>query len=88
MWGWDVELRTEDGLLYNDDIDINNDLNINIGNTQDNTFQSSKSKAEFEFFKIYFRSHYAQNLSQAKNSSSDFVKIGKWKWDFFIYRFL
>ena len=38
---------------------------------------SSKSKAEFEFFKIYFRSHYAQNLSQAKNSSSDFVKIGK-----------
>lgn len=38
---------------------------------------SSKSKAEFEFFKIYFRSHYAQNLSQAKNASSDFVKIGK-----------
>lgn len=38
---------------------------------------SSKSKAEFEFFKIYFRSHYAQNLSQAKNTSSDFVKIGK-----------
>ena len=38
---------------------------------------SSKSKAEFEFFKFYFRSHYAQNLSQAKNSSSDFVKIGK-----------
>ena len=38
---------------------------------------SSKSKAEFEFFKIYFRSHYAQNLSQAKNSASDFVKIGK-----------
>ncbi len=37
---------------------------------------SSKSKAEFEFFKIYFRSHYAQNLSQ-KNASSDFVKIGK-----------
>lgn len=38
---------------------------------------SSKSKAEFEFFKIYFRSHYAQNLSQSKNSTSDFVKIGK-----------
>ena len=38
---------------------------------------SSKSKAEFEFFKIYFRSHYADNLSQAKNASSDFVKIGK-----------
>ena len=38
---------------------------------------SSKSKAEFEFFKIYFRSHYAQNLSQSKNASSDFVKIGK-----------
>ena len=38
---------------------------------------SSKSKAEFEFFKIYFRSHYAQNLSQTKNANSDFVKIGK-----------
>lgn len=38
---------------------------------------SSKSKAEFEFFKIYFRSHYAENLSQSKNASSDFVKIGK-----------
>lgn len=38
---------------------------------------SSKSKAEFEFFKIYFRSHYAQDFSQAKNSDSDFVKIGK-----------
>lgn len=38
---------------------------------------SSKSKAEFEFFKIYFRAHYANNLSQAKNTSSDFVKIGK-----------
>ncbi len=38
---------------------------------------SSKSKAEFEFFKVYFRSHYAVNLSQAKNSTSDFVRIGK-----------
>ena len=38
---------------------------------------SSKSKAEFEFFKIYFRSHYANDLSQAKNANSDFVKIGK-----------
>lgn len=38
---------------------------------------SSKSKAEFEFFKMYFRSHYAENLSVSKNSNSDFVKIGK-----------
>jgi uncharacterized protein with ParB-like and HNH nuclease domain len=38
---------------------------------------SSKSKAEFEFFKIYFRSHYAQNMSTAKNVGSDFAKIGK-----------
>ncbi len=38
---------------------------------------TSKSKAEFEFFKIYFRSHYAENLSVAQNSTSDFVKIGK-----------
>jgi uncharacterized protein with ParB-like and HNH nuclease domain len=35
----------------------------------------SKSKAEFEFFKVYFRGHYAQNLS-SNNPSSDFVKIG------------
>lgn len=35
----------------------------------------SKSKAEFEFFKIYFRGHYAEELSQ-KNPDSDFVKIG------------
>lgn len=38
---------------------------------------SSKSKAEFEFFKIYLRGHYAQDFSQAKNSNSDFVRIGK-----------
>ncbi len=38
---------------------------------------SSKSKAEFEFFKIYFRGHYAEDLSQAKNSKSDFTRIGK-----------
>jgi len=36
----------------------------------------SKSKAEFEFFKIYFRGHYAEDLSQSKNSTSDFTKIG------------
>ena len=38
---------------------------------------SSKSKAEFEFFKIYLRGHYAEDLSQSKNSTSDFVRIGK-----------
>ena len=38
---------------------------------------SSKSKAEFEFFKMYFRGHYAEDLSQSKNSTSDFVRIGK-----------
>ena len=37
---------------------------------------SSKSKAEFEFFKIYFRGHYAEDLSQ-NNSMSDFVRIGR-----------
>ena len=36
----------------------------------------SKSKAEFEFFKIYFRSHYADDLSQSKNYASDFTRIG------------
>ena len=35
----------------------------------------SKSKAEFEFFKIYFRGHFANDLSQ-KNPDSDFIKIG------------
>ncbi|MDY6070814.1 MAG: DUF262 domain-containing protein [Bacilli bacterium] len=38
---------------------------------------SSKSKAEFEFFKLYFRGHYAEDLSQGKNAHSDFVRIGK-----------
>ncbi|MCF2556000.1 DUF262 domain-containing protein [Fournierella massiliensis] len=37
---------------------------------------SSKSKAEFEFFKMYFRGHYADDLSQG-NTKSDFVRIGK-----------
>lgn len=38
---------------------------------------SSKSKAEFEFFKIFFRGHFAEDFSQAKNSNSDFIRIGK-----------
>lgn len=36
-----------------------------------------KSKAEFEFFKVFFRGHYAEDLSQSKNSNSDFQRIGK-----------
>ncbi len=38
---------------------------------------NSKSKAEFEFFKMYFRGHLAQDFSQSKNSNSDFTRIGK-----------
>lgn len=38
---------------------------------------TSKSKAEFEFFKIYFRGHYAEDFAQSKNVNSDFVRIGK-----------
>lgn len=38
---------------------------------------SSKTKAEFEFFKMYFRGHYAEDLSQSKSGTSDFVRIGK-----------
>lgn len=37
----------------------------------------TRSKAEFEFFKIYFRGHYAEDLSQATGANSDFVRIGK-----------
>jgi uncharacterized protein with ParB-like and HNH nuclease domain len=37
---------------------------------------SSKSKAEFEFFKMYFRSHYANDANDA-NPKSDFTRIGK-----------
>lgn len=36
---------------------------------------ASKSKAEMEFFKIYLRGHYADDLSQGKDTS-DFVRIG------------
>ena len=35
----------------------------------------SKSKAEEDFFRVFFRTHYAENLSQG-NSNSDFVRIG------------
>ena len=38
---------------------------------------TSKSKAEFEFFKIFFRGHYANDLSQNADSKSDFVLIGQ-----------
>lgn len=37
---------------------------------------SSRSKALFEFFKMYFRGHYADGISQG-NTESDFVRIGK-----------
>ena len=36
---------------------------------------TSKSKAESEFFKVFFRGHYAEDLTQGK-MDSDFVKIG------------
>lgn len=38
---------------------------------------ASKSKAEFEFFKIYFRGHYVDDITQGRNSNSGFVQIGK-----------
>ena len=38
---------------------------------------NSKSKAEFEFFKMYFRGHLAEDLSQSKSGTSDFTRIGK-----------
>lgn len=37
---------------------------------------SSKSKAEYEFFKILFRTHFAKDVAKG-NSDSDFVRIGK-----------
>lgn len=36
---------------------------------------TSKSKAESEFFKVYFRSHFAIDMTQG-NDKSDFVRIG------------
>ena len=36
---------------------------------------TSKSKADQEFFKMFLRGHYAEDLSQGKDSS-DFVRIG------------
>lgn len=35
------------------------------------------SKAEFEFFKVYFRGHYSKDSPQSKASRSDFLRIGK-----------
>lgn len=37
---------------------------------------TSNSKAEFEFFKMFFRTHLADDLSQSKTYKSDFVQIG------------
>ncbi len=38
---------------------------------------TSKAKAEQEFFRIYFRGHYAESMSQASGAKSDFQRIGK-----------
>lgn len=38
---------------------------------------SSKTKAEQEFFRIYFRGHYAESMTQSKDANSDFQRIGK-----------
>lgn len=37
----------------------------------------SKSKMEFDFFKVFFRGHFAEDLSQSPTSNSDFIRIGK-----------
>ena len=49
-----LELRTEDGLLYNDDIDLNNHININNGNANDSSFKSSveKTNSSYGFYTI------------------------------------
>lgn len=39
---------------------------------------TSKSKAEFEFFRVFLRGHYAKDMSRGKGKdTSDFVMIGK-----------
>ena len=38
---------------------------------------TSKSKAEFEFFKTYLRGHYANDPTQTKSGQGDFERIGK-----------
>lgn len=43
-------------------------MDINLG---------SKSKAEFEFFKVFLRSHYAEGSMSGKVSDSDFARIGQ-----------
>ena len=39
-----LELRTEEGKLYNDDIDLTKDISINNGNANDSSFNSSVEK--------------------------------------------
>ena len=41
---FNLELRTEEGLLYNDDIDINNDISV-YNNTADDSFKYTIAKA-------------------------------------------
>ena len=47
---------------------VKNLVAINLG---------SKSKAEFEFFKVFLRGHYASGSMSAKSGDSDFSRIGK-----------
>lgn len=47
---------------------VKNLVSVNLG---------SKSKAEFEFFKIFLRGHYASGSMSAKSGDSDFSRIGK-----------
>lgn len=68
-------------LLSNIDAGVKRDSAMNVFDSVIdklvNIKLSSKSKAEFEFFKMFFRGHYAQDLTQGKNSVSDFTRIGK-----------
>ena len=65
--------------------------NINAGDARSNAMKKydsavkklkeinlgSKSKAELEFFKVYFRGHFASGSMAAKSGDSDFARIGK-----------
>jgi hypothetical protein len=71
-----LELRTSNGLLYNDDIDLTNDININNGNADDKSFKSSIEKTGTDYgiytINIYSEKKGEYNLNvELKDPSSN-----------------
>ena len=76
-----LELRTEEGKLYNDDIDLKKDISINNGNANDSSFLSSveKTNSTYGYYTISIystkRGDYNLNVELKDPSSNSEQKI-------------